>query len=429
MRPIIRYWGRKAGDLAEYYINKYTQPKDIVLDPFGGSGSIARKILLMGRKCIYSDLNPLAALIARVDIEGVDTRSLKIASTNLFRRQRLYYRDESDNLHWMNCSRLYEIICRCGAKRQVLYFLWYGDAIIAAKVKCKCGNPLIKYSGYDYNINIIYEYPKARLMYDNGLPFLKRRQINTISELFTRRNIIILAALLKDIKKLKTNEQTRRALLVAFASILYQASKMSRLSGGTWAVNCYWIPKFHVERNPYFLFQNALRRLERIRGLAIAHTCINPVIYGNASLAILNNDAKELPLPDNSIHLVVTDPPFTDEIQYFELSYMAAAWLDMLIQFDKEIIVNRNQGKGFNEYCNLLTKSFTEMYRVLKPKHKSIIMIHDEDEEIRNILIELVKSSGFIIDKIKKERMSQRNIGDRDEIKGKELIILDCKKP
>jgi hypothetical protein len=277
--------------------------------------------------------------------------------------------------------------------------------------------------------DIVYEFPKANLQYPNGLSFLKRRQVNTIPEHFTKRNLLILAALLRDIKKLKTDERTKRALLVAFASILYQASKMSRQNGGTWSVNCYWIPKIHVERNPYFLFENALKRLTRVKGLTIAQPVVEPVINGGAQLAIINVDAKQLPLPDNSVHLVVTDPPFTDEIQYFELSYMAASWLGLPMPFEQEIVVNYKQGKKFEDYCRLLSKSFAEMYRVLQPGRRAVIMLHEENEEILNSLVELVEEVGFIVERRDKKHMTQRQIGNRNTIKGKDLFILDCRKP
>ena len=430
MRSIMRYWGRKAGSIAEPYINKYSKPKEIILDAFGGAGSIIRTALLMGRRCVYSDLNPLAALIARVEIEGVDVHALATASTSLLRRQRLYYRDNLGGRHWMSCSYPYEVSCRCGARSQATYFLWHADTIVAAKVKCGCGDPLIKFTGCETGaIDPVYVFPRASLQYSNGLLFQKRRQVKAISELFTQRNLMILSALLKDIRKVRTDERTKRALLVAFASILYQASKMSRRNGGTWGVNCYWIPKVHVERNPYFLFKNALKRLSRIKELAIAHTSAKPVISGGAPLAILNSDAKELPLPDNSVHLVITDPPFTDEIQYFELSYMAASWLGLPMPFDKEIVVNHRQGKKLNDYYHLLSKSFAELHRVLKPGRAAIVMLHDENKGVLNKLVELVEGAGFIIDKRKKERMVQRQVGDRDSLKGRELLVLTCRKP
>jgi len=416
MRPIIRYWGRKAGGIARPYICKYSKRGEVVLDPFGGAGSIIKTALVMGRKGIYSDLNPLAVLIARVELEGVDTETWTRVSDELFKGG------------WMRYTSLYEVTCKCGRKTQAVYFVWSGECIKAVRVKCSCGASMFKFYGEDVKeIEPVKEFPRGSFKYPNGLPFLKKRQVNTVSELYTQRNLTILTALLKDITQLNTDERTKRALLVAFASILHQASKMSRQNGGAWSVNCYWLPKRYVERNPYFLFKNALKRLRRLKGVATASS-VGAVVNGDASLAVLNCDAGELPLPDNSVHLVITDPPFTDEIQYFELSYLAASWLELPMPFDKEIIVNHKQGKTFNDYCRLLLKSFSEMYRILKPGRRAVIMLHDEDEEILTKLIELVKQAGFIINKRRKEQMMQRYIGERNTLKGKDLLILNCRK-
>jgi adenine-specific DNA methylase len=418
LRPIIRYWGRKTGSIAEPYVNEYSHLGEVVLDPFGGSGSIVKAALRLGRRCIYSDLNPLAALIARVEVEGVDVRALEAASNKLLKGS------------WTRYSSLYEIKCKCGTKSQVSYFIWKDDKIKAAKLNCVCGGRLISLNGKNLRaINPVDRFPNGSFRYPNGSLFMKRRQVNTIADLFTKRNLTVLAALLRDIRNLCIDERTRRGLLVAFASTVYQASKMSRQSGGTWGVNCYWIPRVHVERNPYFLFTKMLKRLSHIKGLVTPVTSVEPVIRGDAHLAILNCDAKELPLPDSSVHMIITDPPFTDEIQYFELSYLAASWLGLPMPFDKEIVVNPKQGKGFDDYCRLLSKAFGEMHRVLMPGRVAVIMLHDENKETLNQLVELVKGAGFIIEKRAKKRITQRQVGNRDSRRGKELLVLSCRKP
>lgn len=430
MKPIIRYWGRKAGDIAQPYILKYSRPNEIVLDPFGGAGTIIKTALLLGRKGIYVDLNPLATLIAKVEIEGVNQKSLESALNQILRRKRLYYLDKKGKLHWMPSFFPYRVKCKGGVEAQASYFIWKSDKIVAANAVCESGAQAIEFNNYEEIIaEPAYWFPKASLRYSNGIPFEKKRNVDTIQDLFTKRNLLILSAILNDIKKVKTDERTRRGLLVAFASILYQASKMSRQNGGSWGVNSYWIPKVHAEHNPYLLFRDSLIRLSNLKEIASAYDSADPVLKDNASLAVLNSDARELPLPDNSIHMIITDPPFTDEVQYFELSYMAAAWLRFTMPFEKEIIVNRKQGKNLHTYYNLLSESFAEMFRVLKPGRSAIIMLHEENESILKELMELISGAGFRIKIIKNAKMIQRKIGDRDPVKGRDLLILICEKP
>ncbi len=417
MRPIIRYWGRKAGSIAAPYIDKYSQPGEVVLDPFGGAGTIARIALLKGRRVIYSDLNPIATLIADVEISNVDHQVLRTASVEVLKRKLIPYRDEKGVVRYTSRSRLYSVKCKCGRRRQVLYFLWEGNTIIGAKVKCNvCKNPLIKPEIKLFTGEPVYFYPKACLEYPNGKSFIKRRQVWKIHELFTRRNLVILSTLLNDIKAVKTDSNTKNALLVAFASILYQSSKMSRLHAGSWGINSYWLPKVHVERNPYVLFENSLKRLMRK----------DPISEENA--IVLCCDARKLPLPDESVDLIVTDPPFTDEIQYFELSYMTAAWLGIRMPFDGEIVVNKNQGKTLDVYYKLLLESFLELNRVLKKGHRAVIMLHEEDRANLIRMMRLVEQAGFLIERKERARMSQRQVGDRRIKRGGDLLILTSRK-
>ena len=49
--------------LPEWFINLFTEPGDTVLDPFGGSGVTIVEALILGRKGIHIDLNPLSIFL------------------------------------------------------------------------------------------------------------------------------------------------------------------------------------------------------------------------------------------------------------------------------------------------------------------------------------------------------------------------------
>ena len=143
----------------------------------------------------------------------------------------------------------------------------------------------------------------------------------------------------------------------------------------------------------------------------------------------MRKDAARTGLPDSSVDLFVTDPPFTDEIQYLELSQMAASWLGMRLDFTNEIVVNTNQGKNKGRYMQLLGDSFAEMYRILKVGHYAVIMFHDEDVRTVTAVQSEIESAGFKVRAVNHEVMHQRNVGDRDTEMGKRLTIFTCRKP
>ncbi len=54
------YFTKQAYQVVQAYIRNFTKPNDTVLDPFGGTGVTLIEALMVGRKGIHIDLNPLS---------------------------------------------------------------------------------------------------------------------------------------------------------------------------------------------------------------------------------------------------------------------------------------------------------------------------------------------------------------------------------
>lgn len=74
-----KYWARKPHNVIAKYIEYYTKPGAVILDPFIGSGVTAYEALRQGRKVIGIDINPIAILISRVTVQPFDLSRLKKA--------------------------------------------------------------------------------------------------------------------------------------------------------------------------------------------------------------------------------------------------------------------------------------------------------------------------------------------------------------
>src|SRR6266852_130842 len=59
------YFTRRPANVVRAYIERYSQPGDVVLDPFGGTGVTAIEAFLLRRHAIQNDLNPFANFIAQ----------------------------------------------------------------------------------------------------------------------------------------------------------------------------------------------------------------------------------------------------------------------------------------------------------------------------------------------------------------------------
>jgi len=63
MHTMCSYHGMFPAKLAHYFIQRYTRPDDVVLDPFSGRGTVALQARAEGRRSISNDLSPLAYVL------------------------------------------------------------------------------------------------------------------------------------------------------------------------------------------------------------------------------------------------------------------------------------------------------------------------------------------------------------------------------
>ena len=95
------YWSKKPHDAIRQYIRHFTQPGDIVLDPFCGSGGTALAALMEGRKAIAIDRSPAATFITKNYCTPVDPDGLQAAFEQLGRA----VQPEMDWLYETRCDR------------------------------------------------------------------------------------------------------------------------------------------------------------------------------------------------------------------------------------------------------------------------------------------------------------------------------------
>jgi adenine-specific DNA methylase len=100
-------------------------------------------------------------------------------------------------------------------------------------------------------------------------------------------------------------------------------------------------------------------------------------------------------LSSESVDYILTDPPYGDSIQYSELSRIWNAWLGNQFLIDEEIIINPTQDKGHDEYENLLTDAFKEMYRVLKEGRWLTLCFHNKEFATWNAILSACRRAGF----------------------------------
>lgn len=66
LHEFYRYPGRFSPEFARSAIEAFTEPENLVLDPFVGGGTTAVEAVLGGRRALVADINPLATFVTRV---------------------------------------------------------------------------------------------------------------------------------------------------------------------------------------------------------------------------------------------------------------------------------------------------------------------------------------------------------------------------
>ena len=65
LHTMCSYHGMFPARVVHYFVQQYTQPGDLVLDPFSGRGTVPLQARVEGRRTVCNDLNPLAYVLSR----------------------------------------------------------------------------------------------------------------------------------------------------------------------------------------------------------------------------------------------------------------------------------------------------------------------------------------------------------------------------
>ncbi len=129
----------------------------------------------------------------------------------------------------------------------------------------------------------------------------------------------------------------------------------------------------------------------------------------SSSLYLYCSPSDDLQIPDNSLDLVVTDPPYFDNVQYAELSDFYYVWLRLglkdsypffrepLTPKQNEIVKNNTRGRTNEDYQRSLSQVFCEISRVLKKDGILIFTFHHKKLEAWVSIIESLINNNFYV--------------------------------
>lgn len=422
------------------FIARFTEPSELVLDPFAGSGMTGVAAVLLGRRARLSDIAPAAIHIATNYVTPCDARRFLAAA------RRIEADVEAELI------RLYETVCgRCGGRATIEYTVWsdifscscgaeisywhaavdleaatvrprltcgvcgksYRKAELAwlrttpVSTKYSCGGgcrPMVERPVSDAEASLIRETEEQSIAdWYPTIPFGPDREmwrkshevmgISSVDGFYTRRNLRALATLWRRVNA-EPDDRIRTALRFAFTAMANRASRRyqwnakrpTNVQTGT-----LYISSLNYEWNVLSLFHRKVRDVH-------AYYAAHPSFPGEAE--VVRDTATILAgVANDSVDYIFTDPPFGANIYYADCALLWESWLGEHTDPRDEILIHTKQrdrgGNTLADYERLMTQAFTRMREVLKPGRMASVVFHSSHADVWRAIQDAVKNAGF----------------------------------
>ena len=426
-------------------INAYLPKGGVVLDPFGGSGMTGVAARHLGCDVVLNELSPAACFIAHGFTRVVEINEFNSAVDQIL-----------ETLRGVRKS-LYTTACReCGSEVEILYTVWsyslecnhcrrpfvvwyhcrkYGKNVREHKLlrqfpcptcgvgvtkstlkrldqspvflgyRCCSGHKIMEHQLTDMDIKTIEKAELALNDYSGNFPETplpdgvnlsqpKRHGLDTVAKFYSSRNLLACAAIWREIRRIE-NSELSAAIGFVFTSLYQRVTRLSeyRFWGGSGNMANFNVPHIFNEANVFVTFERKAKSIAD-------HYCATAMGY-SGRCAIRTGSATDLSfIPDDSIDLIFTDPPFGANINYSEMNILWESWLGHFTDPNQEAIVSRAHGKGVGEYEELMTRSLKEAYRVLRAGHWMVLVFMNSSEKVWAALRSAIEGAGFTVEKV-----------------------------
>ncbi|TFF89450.1 MAG: hypothetical protein EU549_00610 [Promethearchaeota archaeon] len=437
-----KYWSKKPYNIVRTLIKRYSKNGEIILDPFCGSGISINESILLNRKSIGIDINPIAIFITKQLLTKISVNDLNEEFKSL----------KDDVRSDINSS--YKV-SRGDNVFVGTHFLWSEGELVEVRYRKHNSRKKILDEPTKKDVDLAKSftkdkiskfYPNNKLIYNTRINAQKNMRV---CDLFSNRNLYSLSILLDRINKIK-KRNIRDILRFCFTSALGQTTKMvfvikkrggkllKKKQLGSWIIG-YWIPDEHFELNVWNCFENKFRIIKRAKlkqkklDYRIKASKTFDDLSNKKNLLLLNAPSQKAlkKFPDDSIDYIITDPPHGNRQPFLELSMIWNSWLNFEVNYEDEIVISfsKERHKSSQEYYKLITLVFREIERVLKPNRYFTLMFNSLDKQSWESLFQCIDKFNFEMDKTEYLNYSSNSVlQDTRKFSLKKDFILTFKK-
>lgn len=395
------YWSQKAFNICDTLIDTLSNKGEVIFDPFLGSGVTILEAIRtdLSRCAIGCDVNEMPLFISQLLLSINDIGNIReMLEDFILQLENLnhYY-----DTHCPNCNKI-------GTISKVIFDkperTKPNISIKTINYTCTCTKKGIKQADKeDYaKINItkpLINIQHTSLIHNSKIAVTENDDIKNI---FTGRNILVLDKILSTINNYDSCYQD--ILKYILMSILHLCKITDKHSNSQWPL---WIPKTDcVEKNIINTYTKKI----------IKFIDVIPFMHKNYENSKIVDSYKELApckcllmqkgsqflteqdIPDNGVDLIITDPPYLEQVLYSEYMQLYKPFLNLNYNLDDEIIVSSapSRNKSKNEYFDLLEDVFQMCSNKLKVNHYFCLYFHDCNLSVWNKLICILEKNCFM---------------------------------
>lgn len=397
------YWSQKSYNIIDLIIEELSDPGDIIFDPFMGSGvTILESVKKnLGRSAIGVDVNEMPTFIVKTLLGDLRKKN---------------YADDLVNfsLFLDKLSAFYNTQLPNGETATITKVLFdkpnrTENSFFIKKIFYKYNNEKGEKTGKDiyesdyqlmkfYSENLVVE--NIKLLPNSRIAV---GQNDHIADIFTPRNFSVLNKIVEYIEKNNNNNVLRYLLM----SVLHLSKITDTHSNSQWPL---WIPKKNaIEKNIVELLKQRITRIEKTTSFLNSEYSDNLNLTSNEkNIKIMDSQFAKVLLkgsqninnqdvPDNSIDLVITDPPYMDQVLYSEYMQLYQPFLKFQYNLEDEIVVSNGaeRNKGKSTYFDLLDKVFRITSDKAKEDSYMALYFHDSSLTVWEELLSVLESNGF----------------------------------
>ena len=299
-------------------------------------------------------------------------------------------------------------------------------------------------------VNLIYKYGKKR--FDKSADLLDRKLAELLEEkllqdwfpkneipkgdktsdpfgkgihfdhqFYTKRDLSVIAFFWSRAKGLRSEA----SLKLCITSLLLYSSKLSRWrqanQSGPLNLTLY-VASMIMPLDAFTILPNRVKRIVEAKKTLLKTN------HGNA--LITNASSTEVLVKDESVDYIFIDPPFGANIMYSELNQMYESWLKVRTNNRSEAIENRTQKKSASEYQYLMTQSFREYFRTLKPGKWMTVEFSNTSAAVWNGIQTSLQRAGFVVANVSGLDKMQGSFNAVNNVTSvKQDLVISCYKP